>query len=187
MWRNRTRHPSTEEGNEDQPAGGKPADGGFQAMDQMANWVRFADTKATILTAGFGVLLTMLMTNATTIANALREGCVAAAVVGVLAGGTILAVAWTLYWLVRAIGPQSAIQYPHLNRFAWPSLLRATPEQLSQHAERVDVRTDAWQQVIDLSTLADRKFDACGKAVRGFAALAVLGLACIAAAIGFTT
>lgn len=43
------------------------ADGCFQAMDQMANWVRFADTKATILTAGLGVALTMLMTNAGTI------------------------------------------------------------------------------------------------------------------------
>lgn len=156
-------------------------------MDQIANWVRFADTKATILTAGFGVLLTMLMTNATTIANALREGCVAAAVVGVLAGGTVLAIAWTLYWLVRAIGPQTTIEYPDLNRFAWPSLLRATPEQLSQHAERVDVRTDAWRQVIDLSTIANRKFDACSKAIRGFAALAVLGLACVSVAIGFTT
>jgi hypothetical protein len=187
VWRDRTPNPPSEPGKEDDPADSKPADGGFQAMDQMANWVRFADTKATILTAGLGVLMTMLMTNATTIANALREGCVAAAVVGILAGGTFLAGAWTLYWLVRAIGPQSAIQYPHLNRFAWPSLLRATPEQLSEHAARVDVRTDAWQQVIDLSMLADRKFDACGKAVRGFATLAVLGLACVAVAIGFTT
>jgi hypothetical protein len=186
VWRNRTRSPPPEAGKGEEPADGKPADGGFQAMDHMANWVRFADTKATILTAGLGVVLTMLMTNAKTIADALREGRVAAAVVAVLAGGTLLAVGWTLYWLVRAIGPQSAIQYPHLNRFAWPSLLRATSEQLTQHTQRVDVRNETWQQVIDLSALANRKFEACGKAVRGFAVLVVLGVACVAAAIGFT-
>lgn len=179
MWRNRTSIPPPHDE-------GEPADGGFQAMDQVANWVRFADTKTTILTAGLGVVLTMLMTNANTVAEAVREGRTAALVVGVPAVGTVLAVAWTLFWLVRAIGPQNAVQYPHLNRFAWPSLLRATPQELSLHAERVDVRTDAWQQVIDLSTLASRKFEACGKAVRGFAVLVVLGLVCVAAAIGFT-
>ncbi|SMC71758.1 Pycsar system effector family protein [Janibacter indicus] len=163
-----------------------PTDGGFQALDQMANWVRFADSKATILTAGFGVLVTMLITNAGTIASALREGCLAALVVGVLAVGAVLAAAWTLYWLVRAIAPQSAIRYSHLNRFAWPSLVNATPQQLLQHAQRVDVRTDIWQQVVDLSSIANRKFDCCGKAVHGFAALAVLGLACVAVATGLT-
>lgn len=163
------------------------ADGGFQALDQMASWVRFADTKATILTAGLGVVLTMIMSNARTIADALGEGRVAASLVSVLAVGTVLAAGWTLFWLVRAIGPQSTVRYSQLNRFAWPSLLRATPEQLAQHADTADVRTDAWRQVIDLSTLADRKFDACGKAVRGFAVLVVLGLASVAIAIGFTT
>lgn len=182
MWRNRIPNPPPEGGNED-----APADGSFQAMDQMSNWVRFADTKATILTAGFGVVMTMLLTHAATIADALGEGGVAAAVVGVLAGGTILTAAWTLCWLVRAIGPQRAIQYSQLNRFAWPSVIRVTTEQLSHHAEHADVRIDAWQQVLDLSTIANRKFAACGKAVRSFAVLAVLGFACVAVAIGFTT
>lgn len=182
MWRNRIPNPPPEDGNE-----GAPADGSFQAMDQMSNWVRFADTKATILTAGFGVVITMLLTNATTIAEALGEGCVATAVVGVLAGGTVLTAARTLYWLVRAIGPQSAIQYSQLNRFAWPSVIRVTAEQLAHHAEHADVRIDAWQQVLDLSMLANRKFDACGRAVRSFAVLAVLGFVCVAVAIGFTT
>lgn len=181
MLRNRASNPPPGAGNK-----GDPTDGGFQALDQMANWVRFADSKATILTAGFGVLVTMLITNAKTISSALREGCLAASVVGVLAVGAVLAAAWTLYWLVRAIAPQKAIQYSHLNRFAWPSLLNATPRELSQHANSVDVRTDIWQQVIDLSTLANRKFDSCGKAVHGFAALAVLGLTCVAVATGLT-
>ena len=155
-------------------------------MDQMANWVRFADTKATILTAGLGVVLTMLMTNAQTVASAMSKGCPEAMIVGGLAAAALLSFAWTLFWLIRAIGPQSKVQYTELNRFAWPSLLRATSEQLVEHASRVDVGTDAWQQVLDLSTLANRKFDACGKAVRGFAVLVLFGVACVAVAVGFT-
>ncbi|WP_205474524.1 hypothetical protein [Nocardioides sp. SYSU D00038] len=167
-------------------ADAKPADGGFQAMDQMANWVRFADTKATILTAGLGVVLTMLMTNADTITKAMKEGCPAAYVVGSLSGLALIAGGDTLFWLVRAIGPQSKVAYNTLNRFAWPSLTKATATQIIDHARTVDVRTDAWQQVIDLSVLANRKFDACGRAVKGFAVLVVAGVAAVSAAIGFT-
>jgi hypothetical protein len=167
-------------------ADAKPADGGFQAMDQMANWVRFADTKATILTAGLGVVLTMLMTNAKTVATAIKHGCVDAYVVGSLAGLTVLAVGYTLFWLVRAIGPMRKVNYKALNRFAWPSLISATTDGLTAHVANTDVRQDAWRQVLDLSTLADRKFEACGRAVHGFAVLVVLGVACVATAFGFT-
>lgn len=164
-----------------------PADGALQAMDQMANWVRFADTKATILTAGLGVVLTMLMTNADTIKAAIKKGCSEAYVVGSLSGLALLAFFYTLFWLVRAIGPQSNVPYNTLNRFAWPTLVKATTDQLADHANKVDVRTDAWRQVIDLSALAHRKFDACGRAVKGFAVLVVLGVAAVAAALGFGT
>jgi hypothetical protein len=155
-------------------------------MDQMANWVRFADTKATILTAGVGVALTMLMTNAKTIATAIKHGCPEAVIVGGLAVLTLLSFSYTLYWLVRAIGPQNKVTYNTINRFAWPTLLNATTDELTEHTHNVDVRTDAWQQVIDLSALANRKFEACGRAVKGFAALVLLGVACVAVAIGLT-
>jgi hypothetical protein len=164
----------------------KPADGGFQAMDQMANWVRFADTKATILTAGLGVVLTMLITNAKTVAAAIKHGCVGAYVVGSLTGLTIIAVAYTLFWLVQAIGPQRTVNYKALNRFAWPSLIIATTDELTAHVANADVRQDAWRQVLDLSVLADRKFQACGRAVHGFAILVILGAACVTTAVGFT-
>lgn len=155
-------------------------------MDQMANWVRFADTKATILTAGLGVILTMLMTNAETVAAAIKNGCVDAIVVGSLAGLTVIAVVYTLFWLVRAIGPQRRVNYKALNRFAWPSLLNATTDELTAHTQNADVRQDAWRQVLDLAALADRKFEACGHAVRGFAVLVILGVACVASAVAFT-
>lgn len=155
-------------------------------MDQIANWVRFADTKATILTAGLGVVLTMLTTNADTITSAVKEGCPAAYIVGTLSALVLIAFGYTLFWLVRAIGPRSNVDYNTLNRFAWPTLTKATTDQLADHAEKVDVRTDAWQQVIDLSVLANRKFDACGRAVKGFSVLVVLGVAAVATAVGFT-
>jgi hypothetical protein len=155
-------------------------------MDQIANWVRFADTKATILTAGLGVVLTILMTNADTITSAVKEGCPAAYIVGTLSALALIAFGYTLLWLVRAIGPQSNVGYIALNRFAWPTLTKATTDQLIDHAQKVDVRTDAWQQVIDLSVLANRKFDACGRAIKGFAVLVVLGVAAVATAVGFT-
>lgn len=154
-------------------------------MDQMANWVRFADTKATILTAGLGVVLTMLMTNADTVTDAIKQGCPSAYVVGTLAGFALIAFGYTLFWLVRAIGPQSNVAYNTLNRFAWPTLTKATTDQLTDHTDKVDVRTDAWQQVIDLSVLAGRKFDACGRAAKGFAILVILGVATVATAVGF--
>lgn len=173
-------------GGADEKWDGKPPDGGFQAMDQMANWVRFADTKATILTAGLGVILTMLMTNAKTVTAAVAKGSIQAFVVGPLALGALAAFLWTLFWLVRAIGPQTSTKYAQLNRFAWPALQSATAEQMLEHTTRVDVRLDAWQQVLDLSHLAGRKFEACSKAVKGFALLAILGLSCVAVSMGLT-
>jgi len=154
-------------------------------MDQMANWVRFADTKATILTAGLGVVLTMLMTNAGTVADAIKQGGPVASVVCTLAGLALIASSYTLFWLVRAIGPQSNVTYNTLNRFAWPTLTQATTERLTNHARKVDARTDAWQQVMDLSGIANRKFGACGRAVKGFAILVLLGVGTIATAVGF--
>ncbi|WP_224164508.1 Pycsar system effector family protein [Arthrobacter sp. StoSoilA2] len=152
----------------------------------MANWVRFADTKATILTAGLGVILTMLMNNAKTVTSAVGQGCLQALIVGTLAVGALLAFLWTLFWLVRAVRPQTSTKYSQLNRFAWPALQTATAEQVSEHANRVDVRVDAWQQVLELSELAGRKFDACAKAVTGFALLAVFALTCVAVSMGLT-
>lgn len=138
-------------------ADASPADGGFQAMDQMANWVRFADTKATILTAGLGVILTMLITNAKTVATAIKHGCADAYVVGSLAVLTIMAVIYTLFWLVRAIGPQRKVNYKSINRFAWPSLIKATTDELTAHTASADVRQETWRQVLDLSALIHRR------------------------------
>ncbi|WP_460802914.1 hypothetical protein [Nocardiopsis aegyptia] len=162
-------------------------DGGFQSLEHIANWVRFADTKATILTAGLGVVVTMLMTNSKIITTAITSGCVAAFTVGILAIISSAAFLWTLFWLMRAISPQRNVSYAEINRFAWPSLANTTPTELIAHINRVDVQNDTWHQVIDLSKIAARKFNACNKAVRGFASLAFFGFFCLATAIFFTS
>jgi hypothetical protein len=162
----------------------KPEDGAFQAMDHMANWVRFADTKATILTAGLGVILTMLMANADIVTGAIKQGYPDACIVGTLASLALLAVGYTLFWLMRAIGPQRRVSDNTLNRFAWPTLIKAKTDQLIHHTQNIDVRVDAWQQVVDLSVIASRKFDACGRAIKGFAILVILGVATVVAAAG---
>lgn len=155
-------------------------------MDQMANWVRFADTKATILTAGFGVVLMMLMSNGTTILTVISNGGSGGYVVGTLSVLAVAAVCYTLFWLVRALGPQGAVTYRALNRFAWPALVGTTTEQLVAHTVANNLRDEAWRQVLDLSALAQRKFHACGRAVWGFAALVILGVACVATAVSYT-
>lgn len=165
----------------------RPSDGSFQALDHMANWVRFADTKATILTGGLGVVLTMLITNANTAISAIKGSCPAAYIVGGLSALALISSGYTLFWLVRAISPQSNMSHRSLNRFAWPTLANATSDELAEHAKHVDVRIDAWRQVADLSALASRKFDACRRAVKGFAFLVALGVATVVAAIGFSS
>lgn len=161
-------------------------DGAFQALDHVANWVRFADVKATLLTAGLGVVLTMLMTNSRTVYVATTTGCQAAYVVGALTTLVGCALLYTLFWLARAVRPNSGLAYSTLNRFAWPSLTETTAAALTAHTANNDHSPEAWQQVADLSRIADRKFTACRHAVGGFIAFVLLGVACVSAATVFT-
>ena len=134
-------------------------------MDQVANWVRFADTKATILVAGLGVVLTMVMSNADTIAAAIEQGGAEAKVISSLVVLTAAAFLWTLICLLYAIGPRRRTTLPGVNRFAWPTLIKTDPHSLTERARTEDVREDAWRQVVDLSNLARRKFTASHMAI----------------------
>lgn len=178
MRRNPNRAPDT--------ASSPSDDGAFQALDQMANWVRFADTKATILTAGLGVLITMLMTNSKTVYQAMKTNCNAAWAVGLLTGGAAIALGYTLLWLARAIRPTSTVNYQTLNRFAWPSLTKTDAAALATHARQHDAQPEAWQQVAELSRIADRKFTACRHAIGGFTMLVLFGILCISVATAIT-
>ncbi|PKQ18072.1 MAG: hypothetical protein CVT68_05265 [Actinobacteria bacterium HGW-Actinobacteria-8] len=152
----------------------------------MAAWVRFADTKATILTAGLAAVATMLVGKSSSIFAAVSAGCVQGYVVGGLGVVAIGALFYTLFQLAMAIGPRTSATSPGLNRFAWPTLLDVTAENLSEHAATVDPRRDAWRQVIDLAAIADRKFRACNRAVWGFVGFVVAAVTCIGTAAALT-
>jgi hypothetical protein len=164
----------------------KPADGAFQAMDQIANWVRFADTKATILIAGLGVVLTMVVANVRTVINAIDKGTMQAVVLYPLSGVAALAFMWTLFWLLTAIRPRRATTNPGLNRFAWPTLSDVDADTLMHRGTTDDASEDAWRQVVDLSRLAAAKFAATANAVWGFGAAIVVGAALVVTSMAFT-
>lgn len=164
----------------------KPADGAFQSMDQMANWVRFADTKATILVAGLGVVLTMIVTNAKTVVSAIEKGNLEAAILYSLCGIASAAFVWTLSWLLIAIGARRKTSLSGINRFAWPTLTTIDAQTLIERGTTDDVREDAWRQVVDLSRLAGKKFGASNKAIWGFGILIVTGAALVIASIAIT-
>lgn len=180
----RWRSPQTQEA--PKAADAKPADGAFQSMDQIANWVRFADTKATILVAGLGVVLTMIVTNSKTVVSAIEKGNPEAAILYTLCGIAIAAFVWTLTWLLVAIGPRRKTSLPGINRFAWPTLTTTDAQRLIERGITDDVREDAWRQVVDLSRLAAKKFAASNKAIWGFGILIITGAALVVASIAIT-
>jgi hypothetical protein len=167
-------------------AGAKPADGAFQSMDQIANWVRFADTKATILVAGLGVVLTMIVTNSKTVISAINKGDPEAGTLYTLSGIAVAAFVWTLTWLLVAIGPRRKTSLPGINRFAWPTLTTTDAQTLIERDTTDDVREDAWRQVVDLSQLAAKKFAASNRAIWGFGILIVTGAALVIGSIAIT-
>lgn len=157
--------------------------GALQALEQVANWVRFSDTKATVLTAGFGVVVTVLLSNWKIVLTAISRGDITAGALLCVASAALISGLLTLYWLVLAITPRSAAADPGLNRFSWPALARTTAAELAQHAADVPVSDDAWRQAIRLAAIADRKFRYTGYAVWSFAAFVVLGFVTVTVAV----
>lgn len=157
--------------------------GAIEALNQVANWVRFSDTKATVLTAGFGVVLTALVSNWRTVTTAIALGGIGSCVLIGIVIASFIAGLLTLCWLILAIAPRSTGSNPGLNRFAWPSLAHTTPAEIAQHASAVPASEDAWRQAVRLAVIAERKFRFTGLAVWGFASFVVLGFASITIAV----
>lgn len=153
-------------------------------MDQIGHWVRFADTKATILVAALGVILTMLMTNGETILAATDSARPESTVIYAILVVVALAFLWTLFWLLRSISARRTTSGNGINRFAWPTLVNTDAPTLVARGQDQDVREDAWQQVVDLAGLAERKFKAFNRALVGFGLLIVGSAALVAFAIG---
>lgn len=149
-------------------------DGSFAAMDQIANWVRFADTKSAILTAAMGVVLTSFLSNANRLVVTMKDGQRCAWLVAALVLVTLAAFVYTLAWLLRSLAPRRQTAQSGINRFSWPTLRSASVAGLMDHVDEVDARIDAWRQVVDLSAVANEKFKAFDRALRGFAIFALL-------------
>jgi hypothetical protein len=164
------------------PTGSGGPEGALEAMEHVANWVRFADTKATILSAGVAAILAMSVSNAKVVVEHIN--CSPAGVaVSALAIASVLALLWTVFWLGRAIRPRRTAVTLEPNRFAWPAMSRLPLHDLQLHARTSLRDEDAWRQTYDLARAADEKFTACTRATSGFAVLVIATPACIITAI----
>ena len=157
--------------------------GGVVAHDQVAQWVRFADTKATILSAALGLVTTLLVTQLPLVADQIHDDHGTGGVIlSSLAAITVGAFAVALLNLVRTISPRTDSDVA-LNRFGWPSLATHTNEEVRRHVRTADPVTEIWDQVRFLSVLAKRKFDALRAAVFAFAVYVSASVATLAVAI----
>ncbi|PPG92837.1 hypothetical protein C5C39_02170 [Rathayibacter sp. AY1F3] len=164
------------------PSPSDQPEGALEAMEHVSNWVRFADTKATILSAGVAAVLAMSVANAKTVLKQIDYTPTGIAI-AVLATVSIAALLWTVIWIVRAITPSRTTGTLEPNRFAWPAMARLPLDDLQHHARTTFRDEDAWRQTHDLAKTADRKFAACKKATFGFAALIIATPACLITAI----
>lgn len=160
-----------------------PEHGELQSMEQLANWVRFADTKATILFAGLGVALTLSLSSVSTTAHAVQRGGSSGAIVGITGALTAIAFLWTLSWLLCAINPSRTSGSTTPNRFAWPTLTALDLDEFEGHLDQVDMAADARRQCLDLARLARRKYLACTLAVWGYGVFLLLAVSTMLATV----
>lgn len=154
------------------------ASGALPAMDHVANWVRFADVKAALLSAGVAAVLAMAINHAQIVIDQLMNST-PPLVLQALAISSVLSFAWTLIWVLAAILPRKGNASATVNRFAWPALATQSSDQLRDHLKATTADEDAWEQARALSQIAARKFAACSKATAGFATFVLSTAACI--------
>lgn len=165
------------------PAPTLVSNGGVVAHDQVAQWVRFADTKATILSAALGVVTTLLVTQLHLVAHQIHDNRgTGLFILTSLATITVAAFAAALLNLVKAISPRTDTDAT-LNRFAWPSLATHTNDEIRQHVRTADPVTEIWDQVRFLSVLARKKFAALRAATFAFAVYISASVATLVVAI----
>lgn len=157
-------------------------EGSEQALSQAADWVKFADTKATILTAALGVVTTMVVANSATLVGAMFKGEVPTLIVGFAVLVCIGAFVLTLTNLLIAIYPRRARSIA-MNRYSWPSLSGAEIELVLDHARATPAYEDALRQAVTLSGVADSKFSAVRRATIGFAIFLVAAVISVVLAV----
>lgn len=175
-WRRKSRAHS--QGIEPPAEHGPETSGALPAMDHVANWVRFADVKAALLSAGVAAVLAMAINHVQIVIDQLMNSA-PPLVLQALAISSVLSFVWTLLWVLAAILPHKGDPSATVNRFAWPALATRSSEQLRDHLSATTADEDAWEQARALSKIAARKFKACSRATVGFAAFVLSTAACI--------
>ncbi len=164
------------------PGPASPDDGAMNALSEIGQWVRFADTKAGLLAAGLGVVLAGTLGQAATIVAAIAGGGALGALTAALFAWWVVFALALVWFLMNAIGPRTITSGSTINRFAWPSLAGLSAADLTEHVSKTNRDSDAWRQVVDLSAVAAAKYRACGRAVLSFMLVIVTTASMIALA-----
>lgn len=139
------------------PRSGRAAELGEDTLAVMAStseWIRSADTKASILAASLFAVLGFSLAATSSIPAIWKGGpaptpqswCqMLALVLSTLTLAALLAVLW----------PRTVI--PHPNRFSWPWLAGADQAEVEERVRSSKVRAEGWQQAKVLAEIANQK------------------------------
>lgn len=140
------------------------------AITEFGAWIKNADTKATVLAAGFGAVSTITASRTAAVMNVIFDGTegwrIAVAVVAV---AFAVAAVVTLWFLVSALVPRRDVSGGR-NAFAWPSVATFTPDDDTFNAASAPM---AWEQARALARIAEAKFAAFQSALYSFVAVVV--------------
>lgn len=143
------------------------------AVTEFGAWIKNADTKATVLAAGFGAVSTITAGRASAVLAVISDGTEGwRTAVAVIAVAFVVASISTLWFLIKALAPRRKISGGR-NAFAWPSVAASfTPDD-----ETFDAASSAmaWRQAHALAYIAREKFAAFESALFSFVAVIVCG------------
>lgn len=154
------------------------------AIQETGNWIKNADTKATVVAAVLGVSLTLLGGQSAQILKALgsENGILSKVLVVALVGVAVFSIA-TLFFVTSALRPRTP-RSSGLNRFSWPAM--AGRDSAPKSFEPETCAEEAWEQAYLLSRIAQIKYKRFGWAINSFLCLtlSVLVVLLVSAVLG---
>lgn len=149
------------------------------ALTEFGAWIKNADTKATVLAAGFGAVATITASRTAAVLTAIFGGPEGWRIaVAVIAVAFVVAAVVTLWFLVSALVPRRDVSGGR-NAFAWPSVAHFTPDDDTFKAASASM---AWEQARTLARIAEAKFAAFQSALYSFVAVVVFAAVIVAVA-----
>ncbi|MBO9049534.1 hypothetical protein [Curtobacterium flaccumfaciens] len=155
------------------------------AIAEFGAWVKNADTKATVLAAGFGAVSTITAGRFSAVLTVIFGGSEGWRILVAVAGvAFIVAAVITIWFLTRALIPRKNVSGGR-NAFAWPSVadsFEANDKEFSRASAEM-----AWAQAHALAKIAKAKFAAFRAALFSFVALIVFAAILLGVASAVTT